>query len=61
MENINTGKFFRQTLAQSIGGCGIKPAGIGDVSDDTAFADPVGSPTDGTDIAVVNAFVQNGG
>ena len=61
MKNINTGKFFRQTLAQAIGGCGVEPAGIGDVSNDTAFTDPVGSPANGTDIAVVNAFVQNCG
>ena len=53
MEDIQAGKFFRQTFAQSVCSLGFYPACIGYEADNALLPDAVGCPADGADVAVV--------
>ena len=53
VEDIQAGKFFCQTFAQSVCGIGFHPACIGYEADNALLPDAVGCPADGTDVAVV--------
>ena len=62
MEDIQAGKFFRQTFAQSVCSLGFYPACIGYEADNALLPDAVGCPANGADVAVVQGvFIGSGG
>ena len=62
VEDIQAGKFFCQTFAQSVCGIGFYPACIGYEADNALLPDAVGCPADGADVAVVQGvFIGSGG
>ena len=62
MEDIQAGKFFCQTFAQSVCGIGFYPACIGYEADNALLPDAVGCPANGADVAVVQGvFIGSGG
>ena len=56
VEDIQAGKFFCQTFAQSVCGIGFYPACIGYEADNALLLDTVGCPADGADVAVVQGI-----
>ena len=61
VEDIQAGKFFCQTFAQSICRIGFYPACIGYEADNALLPDAVGCPANGADVAVVQGVFIGGG
>lgn len=59
--DIERRELLRHSKPKTSGGVAGDPAGVGDVGDDASVTDPVGGPTDGANIRVVELAFQFGG